>query len=209
MRYTLAMVAFLVGCGGVDIDENVYELDIDDMEITGADPDLAPVLGLFFTSPVLMQTFESSNEGFSARMGYATEEGDAQDDCVATSELPDATLADGVFDMGPDSTTLLTTNSSFTIVDMTASGTFSEEFDAMSPLTIAGSVDLRQAVGFAGITNADDACETFEGLGLPCGPCEDNLEYCADLELTGLSTTQVDVAFTALSADEVAANCPE
>jgi len=92
---------------------------------------------------------------------------------------------------------------------MQAVGTFSEEYDAMSSLAISGSVDLRQAVGFAGITDADDACETFAGLGLTCGPCDDAQNYCVALELTSLSAAQVDVEMVTISADDAAANCPE
>lgn len=204
----MVVVAMLAACGGVDIEGNVYELDIDDMEITGADPDLAPVLGLFFTSPILLQTLEADADGFSPRMAYATVEGDVQDECVGTSDFPTATLADGSFTMGPESTDILTTNSSFTIGEMEAAGTFSEEYDAMDTLTISGSVDLRQAVGFAGITSAEGACDTFEGLGLPCGPCADSQPYCADLELTSLSAAQVEIEVIGITEAEAAANCP-
>ncbi len=207
-RAFVVCVALAACSGGVDIEGNVYVLDLDDMQITGADPDLAPVLALFFNSPVLLQTFDASADGFSTRMGYATVEGDLQDECVGTSPFPAATLVDGTFTMGPESTEILTTTSSFTIGELEAAGTFSDDYEGMGSVSLSGSVDLRQAVGFAGITSGEGACNTFEGLGLPCGPCADAQPFCADLEITGLTTTTVELAMVPITAAEAAANCP-
>jgi len=221
MRRLFALVpALLLACSGGDgdgtgstadevaaIDGNTYELNIAGLSTPNADPDLATVVKLFFSAPVLLHAHGQDASGMNVRMAFGDDAG-GQSLCAPTSEFPSASFTGSVFDFGPGDTTFYTTTTSFEVLDLMGTGTVSDDGETFTGLQLMGRVDLRQAIGFAGFDDADGLCSTFGELGLSCADCGDGSATCVDLELAGMSAARVDIDVDTISPSEAAANCP-
>lgn len=194
--------------GGIaDIDGQAYLLNVAGLSTPNADPDLATVIQLFFTSPVLLQAHGQTEAGFDIRMAFGGE-GDTQDPCTATSDMPSATVDGSGFVFGPGDTTFYTTDNAFEVLDLEGSGTVSEDGTSLTALQLAGRVDLRQAVGFAGFDDVTVLCDTFDGLGLTCADCGDGSATCVDLQLAGMAAAAVPTEVQPQSPADAADACP-
>jgi hypothetical protein len=192
--------------GVASIDGSTYEVNIGGLTTPNADPDLASVIKLFFSAPVLLHVHGQTEGGMNVRMAFG--DGAAQDPCAPTSDFPAATFTGSDFDFGPSTTTFYTTTTSFEVLDLAGMGTVSSGGSSLDDLELSGRVDLRQAIGFAGFDDVDNLCSTFSELGLTCADCGDGSATCVDLELAGMSAASVDIDVQPISASEAAAACP-
>jgi len=190
-----------------DIEGATFALDISGLEAPNADPALVDVITLFFSGTIVLHTSGQDASGVGVQMGYALADG-SQDTCAPTSQFPDASFSGSDFDFGPQDTTIYTTTTSFVVGQMAGSGTVSDDGTSLDDLELAGSVDLRQAVGFAGFDEVETLCDTFANLAVDCYDCGDGSVSCVDLELAGMSASRGGYEFMPISQSEAAANCP-
>lgn len=218
--FLFAVPTFLAACSGDGaaagdtattafpaIEGQAWELNVGGLSTPNAEPELATVIGLFFSSPVLLQAHGQGDDGFAIRMGFGDGAG-GQDACTPTSELPDATVDGAGFTFGPADTTFATSTTTFDVLDLSGSGSVSADGQTLTALQLAGRVDLRQAVGFAGFDDVDVLCDTFGGLGLTCADCGDGSATCVELQLAGMSAAAVGADVQPISAADAAAACP-
>lgn len=221
MNRVLPLVALLTACSGGDdttptdgttppleLQGATYQLNVAGLTVPGADDGLADLLRLFFTRTVLIGLDDASDTGFTMRMGFS-EVGSSpmvQDPCSKTIELAGVSLSGLDFDFGPETTVFYGDTLSYTLADLAIAGTFSEDGEAITGVTLGAGFDLRDAEAL-GFGTATGLCDTLGTLGVPCGACADTEAYCVSLQAEGIGASKVDVVVEAIdNIDPVA--CP-
>lgn len=207
----LSFAAALAACGGepdadtdapeLDLDGAAYTLDVSGLGVAGADPGLATLIKLFFTRTVLIGLHDVTDDALTLRMGFAAQ-GDGpvtQDPCTQTLQLPPASRDGLTFDLGPQTVTFEGAEIDYDIQDLTVDGAISADGERLQSLVLGGRVDLRQveALGFG---TAESLCGSMSDLGKPCGDCDDDAPYCAELQIEGLSAQRVEATVEAIDA---------
>ena len=136
-----------------------------------------------------------------------------QDHCGITSPLPAAALSDGWVSLS-DATVVLSIRGELVVLYRTSlSGDFLPDGGAIAGGRLAATVDLRQVVDLLSSSGSTDTpeelCAQLALLGTSCEPCTDGVEVCYDVELEGITASEVDGPLSCVALDDCHPACAD
>ncbi len=178
----------------LDLTGSVYQADMAEARYTAGDG-VSNVIRALIGDFVLLQIVQASDTAFQLRTALTVEEnGDVlQDPCGHTADLPSADFMEApFFSHGADDVLLTTYDTTMNLLDFTASGTVAPDGSWVGGITMAATLDTREAAVLLDIA-PDDICLLADNAGLACEPCADGASYCGTVVLENLDADWTDV----------------
>jgi hypothetical protein len=154
--------------------------------------------------PLLIGVVAIDGDTLDLIEGGSVVDGDvqAQDYCLATTDLPGAAFAESpYFRLEADTATVSVGGAPVTVTGMVITGTFAADGTYLAGGTLSGLLDTRNMGVLVGdVGNPSAACDLMVQAGIRCGDCPDGGRYCLDLvadqilapELPGFTMAGVD-----------------
>jgi hypothetical protein len=141
-----------------------------------------------------------------------------QDECLPTLDFdPIDFSTTPFFEIGPVDLPIDLMGVSLTVWSMNISGTFEPDGEAMSEVSLAGALDMREvgpALGdIAGglpldLSDPDEACATLTLLGISCEACPSgDGDYCLALDLVDIQATSSGSPVTPIAESDIPEDC--
>jgi len=135
--------------------------------------------------PLLIGVLAIDGDTLDLIEGASVADGDvqAQDYCLATTDLPGADFAASpYFRLEADSATVSVGGAPVTVTGMVITGTFGADGTYLAGGTLSGLLDTRNMGVLVGdVGNPSAACDLMVQAGIRCGDCPDGGRYCLDL----------------------------
>ena len=125
-----------------------------------------------------------------------------QDYCLATSDVPLASYADGLVHGSADEIWIsLVPGDPVPIYHLEFNGTWSADGTGFTDGAMEGDLDARYISDWLGF-DAEGLCSLAESLGFPCSECPDGEVYCVHMRIESLNGVEVDTTIMDVAAND-------
>jgi hypothetical protein len=166
----------------------VYSFSLDDATIVKP-AGMGTILDGQLTQSILLEVQYADAASMDLLLGLSLpDEWDAQDYCVATSELTGASFTDNPrFEVGPTQLAVSANGVTLTLDAVYLSGTFAADLSEITNGHLASLLDTTPLDPFAQQYGASSACDLLSYIGSSCVECSDGRETCVEFEATKMT----------------------
>lgn len=172
----------------LDLTGRTYDIELAGSDLVWVAPGLGSVLVSQLATDRILFMVESADSGkidLVGAAGYVFRELPAQYPCTYAIDFDPASFSDHpAFAVGPFDAALEANGIAFDLLDLTIAGTFAEDGESATDVTVTGLLDARPLSEGLGI----DVCGLAEGFGDSCVECPDGEVGCLYLEVRDASS---------------------
>ena len=153
---------------------------------------VGPILSALLQNSILFGILDERESELDVRLGVSVDNSFNQDYCfpTITDELPTFTYNNPSFEMGPANVGVVISGFFIAIGNFYISGALSEDGGSWGHGVMKGTFDARD-LDLALPLSMGEICTLVESFGSVCGPCNDGISMCFDVEVKDLGGTLI------------------